>query len=259
MRAFRLVVAAVAILGTVFGGTAGAGSGAAIHHARKPLRGMVVAIDPGHQLGNSRHLHKIERIVKAGSHGFRKQCNTTGTETNAGLPEATIVWRIANLVRNRLQRLGATVRFTRNSNRWALWGPCVNVRGRFGAKVHARVLVSIHADGSLGRGDHGFHVIRPIRGHLVKRSIVRPSRRLAKAVRHGFDARHLARSTYVGHGTALSPRNDLGTLNMSRVPAVMVEIGNARNAHDAHRMSTKKGRARYARALVGGIRRYLAG
>jgi N-acetylmuramoyl-L-alanine amidase len=235
-----------------------------VHHdpvdartSAKPLHGVVIAIDPGHQLGNSRHLRQIDRIVKAGSHGYRKACNTTGTSTNAGLPEATIVWRIAKRVRTRLRALGATVRFTRHSNSVTKWGPCVDVRGRFGAKVHARLLVSIHADGSLGRGDHGFHVIRPIRGHLVKPSIVRPSLRLAKAIRHGFGARHIARSTYIGGGTALSPRNDLGTLNMSRVPAVMVEIGNARNAGDAHRMSHRRGQETYARAFVSGIRRFL--
>ena len=223
----------------------------------KPLHGVVIAIDPGHQLGNSRHLRQINRIVPAGSHGYRKACNTTGTSTNAGLPEATIVWRIAKVARKRLRALGATVRFTRHSNSVTKWGPCVDVRGRFGAKVDARLLVSIHADGSLGRGDHGFHVIRPIRGHLVKPSIVRPSLRLAKAIRYGFGKRHLARSTYIGHGTALSPRNDLGTLNMSRVPAVMVEIGNARDAGDAHRMSHHRGQERYARAFVSGIRRFL--
>lgn len=255
MNFLHIVVAAAVAASTA---VAGVHDGAAdARTTSKPLHGIVIAIDPGHQLGNSRHLRQINRLVPAGSHGYRKACNTTGTSTNAGLPEATIVWRVAKLVRTRLEALGATVRFTRNSNSVAKWGPCVDVRGRFGAKVHARLLVSIHADGSLGRGDHGFHVIRPVRGHLVKPSIVGPSLRLAKAIRHGFGARHIARSTYIGGGTALSPRNDLGTLNMSRVPAVMVEIGNARNAGDAHRMSTPSGRATYAKAFVSGIRRFL--
>jgi N-acetylmuramoyl-L-alanine amidase len=38
----------------------------------------------------------------------------------------------------------------------------------------------------------------------------------------------------------------------------MLEIGNMRNAADAHRMTTKKGRATYARAVVKGIRIYLS-
>jgi N-acetylmuramoyl-L-alanine amidase len=37
----------------------------------------------------------------------------------------------------------------------------------------------------------------------------------------------------------------------------MLEVGNMRNASDAHRMTTSTGRARYARAVVRGIRLYL--
>ena len=48
-----------------------------------PLAGMVVAIDPGHQLGGSRHLRQINRKVWV---GFWKPCNTTGTATNGGYP-----------------------------------------------------------------------------------------------------------------------------------------------------------------------------
>ena len=68
----------------------------------------------------------------------------------------------------------------------------------------------------------------------------------------------IPRSTYVGNGTALSIRSDLGTLNLSDVPVAMLEVGNMRNSSDAHRMTTRTGRTRYARAVVRGIRLYLA-
>ena len=58
-------------------------------------------------------------------------------------------------------------------------------------------------------------------------------------------------------GTGLDIRSDLGTLNMSDVPVAMIEIGNMRNAGDARRMTSVKGRARYANAIVQGIRTYL--
>ena len=56
--------------------------------ASLPLTGRVVVVDPGHQLGNSRHLAQISRLVDAG--GFRKACNSTGTATNAGYPARLI-------------------------------------------------------------------------------------------------------------------------------------------------------------------------
>ena len=39
----------------------------------------------------------------------------------------------------------------------------------------------------------------------------------------------IPRSSYVGHGTGLVARSDLGTLNLSDVPVAMIEVGNMRN------------------------------
>ena len=52
-------------------------------------------------------------------------------------------------------------------------------------------------------------------------------------------------------------RSDLATLNLSNMPTVMVELGNMRNAKDAHRMTSKAGRATYARGLALAVRRFL--
>ncbi|WP_310962255.1 N-acetylmuramoyl-L-alanine amidase [Nocardioides terrisoli] len=242
--------------GTPYRQTSYSSSGGAHLAGRLPLAGIRIALDPGHQLGNHNFPAEINRIVKAGR-DYRKACNTTGTAIDGGLPEATIVWRIARQARARLEQLGAKVFLTRGSNSERRWGPCVDTRGRFGKRVDARLMVSIHADGEVNRSFHGFHVIPPSRGHLVKPSNVRPSMRLAKAVRRGFDRHHIARSNYIGGGTALNPRNDLGTLNMARVPVAMVEIGNVHNRSDAHQMSTVRGRHRYAMAVVAGIRAFL--
>jgi N-acetylmuramoyl-L-alanine amidase len=220
-----------------------------------PLAGVRIAIDPGHQLGNHNYPAQVNRLVQAG--GFRKACNTTGTATNGGFAEATLNFRVARLVRARLEALGAQVFLTRTRNSESLWGPCVDVRGEFGAKVHAALTVSLHGDGARSSA-HGFHVIAPTSRSPWTTDIARPSRRLARALRAGFDALGIPRSTYVGHGTAMSIRSDLATLNMSDVPVAMIEVGNMRNSSDAHRMTTKKGRTRYARAVVRGIRLYLA-
>ncbi|MCW2783853.1 MAG: cell wall hydrolase/autolysin [Marmoricola sp.] len=220
----------------------------------KPLAGIRIALDPGHQLGNHNFPKQINRPVPAG--GFKKPCNTTGTATNSGYPEATVNFAIATLVKARLEALGATVLLTRSSNSQKLWGPCVNKRGEFGAKVDARLTVSLHADGAPA-SDHGFHVIAPTRRKPWTTDIATASLRLAKALRSGLDGVGLARSNYIGGGTALDVRSDLGTLNMSDVPVAMIEIGNMRNAADARRMKAAKGRVLYANAVVAGIRTYL--
>lgn len=219
-----------------------------------PLTGIRIALDAGHQLGNHNFPEETSRLVPAG--GFRKPCNSTGTATNAGLPEATVNFRIVRRVASRLRGMGAVVRLTRNRNSETLWGPCVNVRGRFGAKVGADLTLSVHADGAPS-GDYGFHVIAPTWRYPWTSDIAHASLRLGRAIRTGFDEIGLPRSSYVGGGTALVRRSDLATLNLSDVPVVLVEVGNMRNRVDAHRMSTRRGLDRYAHALVRGIRRYL--
>src|SRR5262245_66556495 len=62
--------------------------------ADAPLTGRRVVIDPGHQLGNRNYPQRIHRLVPAG--GFRKPCNTTGTATNGGFPEAPLAWDVAH-------------------------------------------------------------------------------------------------------------------------------------------------------------------
>lgn len=218
--------------------------------APEPLAGLTIALDPGHQLGNHNYPVQMSRLVPAG--GFRKACNTTGTATASGVPEATVVWRITRLVQRRLEALGATVRLTRTSNRQDRWGPCVDARGRFGGRVGARLTVSVHADGA-PPADRGFHVIAPVH----QRGPTAASLRLAKALRKGFDDHRLKRSNYIGDGTALSIRSDLATLNLSTVPVAMLEIGNMADRADARRMTSRTGQARYAAAIVAGIRDFL--
>lgn len=217
---------------------------------RGVLDGKVIALDPGHNPGNAKHPGKVNRQVWAGSSW--KPCNTVGTSTNGGYAEARFTRSVARRLERKLEKRGATIRLT---TRGRDWGPCINRRGRFGEKVGAELTVSIHADGQAA-GLRGFHVIRPgsLKGYT--RDIDRRSKRLGQAVRKGLDRNGFARANYLG-GDGMDVRTDLGTLNFSDVPVVMVEAGNMRNRRDARWITRAKGRDRLAAALLGGIRRYL--
>jgi N-acetylmuramoyl-L-alanine amidase len=223
--------------------------------ASRPLAGRLVVIDPGHQLGNHNFPRRINRSVPAG--GFEKPCNTTGTATDGGYPEASFAWRVSLLLEQRLRRAGATVRLTRTSNRQDRWGPCVDARGRAGNRAGADLKVSVHADGSTARGARGFHVIAPTDRRPWTHDIYRPSLRAAVATRAALRHHGLRVANYVAGGDGLDLRSDLGTLNLSDVPTVMVELGNMRSPADARRMTRPRGRHVYARALAAGVRRFL--
>lgn len=223
--------------------------------AAAPLAGRTIVIDPGHQLGNRNFPARINAPVPAG--GFTKPCNSTGTATAGGYPEATFTWQVSRRVARQLRELGATVRLTRHSNRDDRWGPCVDVRGRAGNAVDADLKLSIHADGSYAPGARGFHVIAPADRAPWTDDIHDSSMALAARVRTALLAQRFGLATYVAGGDGLDVRSDLGTLNLSDVPTVMVELGNMRNAAEARVMTSPKGRARYARGLVSGVRAFL--
>jgi N-acetylmuramoyl-L-alanine amidase len=223
--------------------------------AAQALAGKVIVLDAGHQLGNHNFPAEINRPVPAG--GFTKPCNTTGTSTNSGYPEATFAWDVTVRLKAKLEKAGATVVLTRKSNREDRWGPCVDYRGRKGNKRDADLKISIHGDGSLSSGAHGFHVIYPSDRAPWTDDVYKPSRRLAKVTKNALVKKGFAVANYIAGGDGLDVRSDLGTLNLSDVPVVMLEAGNMRDSGDAAVMTSAQGQARYARALALAVRTYL--
>jgi N-acetylmuramoyl-L-alanine amidase len=254
VRRAGAALATIAVLGAglpaAHGSEARTGGGSS-----EPLAGRLVVLDPGHQLGNARHPRHINRLVSAG--GFRKPCNTTGTSTAGGYPEATFTWKVTRLVQRRLERLGARVVLTRTTNSRDDWGPCVDVRGRAGNRVGADLKLSVHADGSFAAGARGFHVIAPTDRRPWTDDIFRASRRLAKEMRAALRARGFHRANYIAGGDGLDFRSDLGTLNLSDIPTVMVELGNMRHHGEARRMTSYRGRQAYAAALTRAVREFV--
>jgi N-acetylmuramoyl-L-alanine amidase len=217
-----------------------------------PLAGRVVVLDPGHNRDNGAHPAEINRMVDAG--GFSKACNTTGTATDDGVPEATVNWELALLVRDRLTDLGARVVLTRDAN--AGWGPCIDERAAVANRAGADLLLSLHADGA-GASARGFHVILPgVRAGWTD-DIAGDSHEVAVLVRDALVAAGLPPANYIG-AEGLDERTDLGTLNRSDVPSVMLEAGNLRNATDAALLTGEQGRGRVAAALARAVSRFLS-
>ncbi|MCX5201544.1 N-acetylmuramoyl-L-alanine amidase [Streptomyces sp. NBC_00237] len=223
-----------------------------------PLSGRTVVVDPGHNPGNFRHTREINRQVNIGTNS--KECDTTGTASNAGYTEAEFTLDVSRRLKSLLEKQGATVKFTQNADR--PFGPCIDERARIGNEAKADAVLSIHADGS-SAGHRGFHVILPARvksGAADTSSIVGPSRVLGEAIVGNFVRETGDRpANYLGAPNGLVVRRDLGGLNLSTVPKVFIECGNMRDSKDIALLTDPSWRQKAAQGMADGISAFLKG
>ncbi|MFJ9517546.1 N-acetylmuramoyl-L-alanine amidase [Kitasatospora sp. NPDC101801] len=236
--------------------SAGPGNAAAAGTtADRPLTGRTVLLDAGHNTGNAKYTREINRQVDIGN--SRKECDTTGTSTDAGYSEAEYTLDVSRRARTLLAERGAKVLFTQDGDR--PWGPCIDERARIGNEGKADAAVSVHADGAPAAGQ-GFHVIMPAKvkaGKADTEAIVASSRRLGLLLREQFKAATgEPYADYIGE-QGLDTRSDLGGLNLSKVPKVFIECGNMRNSGDAKRMTDPQWRQQAAQGIADALTAYL--
>jgi N-acetylmuramoyl-L-alanine amidase len=219
--------------------------------AAKPLAGKIVGIDPGHNGGNFSDPSFLAKQIWNGRE--MEDCDTTGTETDAGYTEARFTFRVARFLRRDLRRDGARVVMTRTTNTGV--GPCVNRRSQIINHGHANVAVDIHGDGGPPSG-RGFAILEPVRDG-PNDHVIGSSERFARDLRRTFLAdTRMPTSTYDGVD-GFTHRDDLAGLNLTRVPKVLIECGNMRNATDAALMISTRFQRRAARAMEAAIIAFL--
>jgi N-acetylmuramoyl-L-alanine amidase len=217
----------------------------------RPLAGLTIGIDPGHNGGNFSHPSAINQIIWNGRQ--RETCDTTGTETNGGYTEARFTFNVASYLAADLRKAGANIVMTRTTNNGV--GPCVNRRARIIDAAHAAAALDIHADGGPASG-RGFAILEPVPDG-PNNDVITSSRRLGAVLRREFLRTGMPTSTYDGsNGIAL--RNDLAGLNLTTVPKVLIECGNMRNATDAAMLTSPRFQRRAAQAMVAAVIRFTA-
>jgi N-acetylmuramoyl-L-alanine amidase len=211
------------------------------------VAGKAVFLDPGHNAVNDA---SINQQVPNGR-GGTKECQTSGTASNDGYPEHTFTWAVVGLISDALNQLGIHTQLSRDSD--AGVGPCVDQRAAMANAMHPDAIVSIHADGGPPSGT-GFHV--NYSSPPLNDAQSGPSVQLAHVMRDTLVQSGFQPANYIGSG-GLYGRADLAGLNLAQYPAILVELGNMKNADEAARMESPDGRAKYAAAVTQGIVAYL--
>ena len=174
-----------------------------------------------------------------------------GTTTDDGYTEHAFNWAVVGLISSALNQIGVRTQLSRDSDNGV--GPCVNRRAALANAMHPDAIVSIHADGGPASGS-GFHV--NYSSPPVNDVQAGPAVQLAHTMRDALVQAGYQPANYIG-SDGLYGRDDLAGLNLAQYPAVLVELGNMKNADEAARMESADGRARYAAAVVQGITAYL--
>lgn len=211
------------------------------------VAGMSVFLDPGHNAVNDA---SINQQVPNGR-GGTKPCQTSGAAADDGYPEHAFTWAVVGLINDSLSRLGVRTQLSRDSDGGV--GPCIDQRAASANAMHPDAIVSIHADGGPPSGS-GFHV--NYSSPPLNDVQAGPAVQLAHAMRDALVQNGFQPANYIG-SDGLYGRDDLAGLNLAQYPAVLVELGNMKNAGDLAQMESPDGRAKYAAAVTQGIVAFL--
>jgi N-acetylmuramoyl-L-alanine amidase len=218
-----------------------------VPRASAGVAGTSVFLDAGHNAVNDA---SINQQVPNGR-GGTKPCQTSGAATNSGYPEHAFNWAVVGLVNESLRQMGVNTALSRDNDNSV--GPCIDQRAVQANAMHPDAIVSIHADGGPASGS-GFHV--NYSSPPLNDVQAGPAVQLAHTMRDALVQAGFHPSTYVG-SDGLYGRDDLAGLNLAQYPAVLVELGNMKNADEAARMESADGRATYAAAVTQGIVAFL--
>lgn len=218
------------------------------------LAGKTVFLDPGHQGPN--HNQDVARQVDDGR-GGTKECQTSGMTTVNGVPEHTVNWNVAQLVRTSLEGLGARVVLSRPDDTG--WGGCVDDRAKAANQSGADVAISIHADSAPATA-RGFHLIVPqLPVPDAKVTQVQSGAGLAasRAMRDAYVQAGFPVAAYNGADQGLQTRADVAGPALTTVPDVFLEMGNGANVEDAALLESPEGQLRHAVTITTGVVSYL--
>lgn len=219
--------------------------------AALPLKGKIIGIDPGHNGRNHTDPAYLARLVWNGREW--ETCDTSGTVTSGGYTEALFNFRVAGYLRADLIRDGARVVMTRTGNDGL--GPCVDRRSFILNEAHVNVAVDIHADGGPSSG-RGFAILEPV-ADGPNDKVIASSARLGADIRTAMLAgTQMPTSDYDGKN-GIKLRDDLAGLNLTKVPKILIEVGNMRNKTDAKLLTTAAFQKQVALALLAAIIKYL--
>jgi len=200
--------------------------------------GLVIGIDPGHQLHSDSRQEPIapgSKTTKA-----RTSSGTQGVKTRN--PEYVVVLDISLMLREALEELGARVVMTRQTHDVKI----SNIeRARMMNEAGVDLCLRLHLNGNNNRSVHGI-------GLYVSKSnaVAAESYRAAEALLPAMVAATGAR------GESIRQNDTYTGLNWSEVPCILVEMGYMSNPDEDEKTSDPRYQALLVQGMLEGIAGY---
>ena len=205
--------------------------------------GLVVVIDPGHQLTAD----ITQEPIGPGAAETKYKVSGGTASCNTGSPESELTLAVSKLLEAELIQRGYTVLMTRTEQD-------VNISNSERAAVandaNADAFVRIHANGSENSGANGALTICQTAANPYNSDLYAKSRALSDAVLDELTANAGCRKEYVWETDTMSG------INWCRVPVTIVEIGYMTNAAEDALLATDDYRSLIAVGIANGIDRY---
>lgn len=215
----------------------------ASNEAPPASNGLVVVIDPGHQLTAD----LTQEPIGPGAAETKYKVSGGTASCNTGSPESELTLAVSKLLEAELVQRGYTVLMTRTEQD-------VNISNSERAAVandaNADAFVRIHANGSENSGANGALTICQTAANPYNSDLYAKSRALSDAVLDELTANAGCRKEYVWETDTMSG------INWCRVPVTIVEIGYMTNAAEDALLATDDYRSLIAVGIANGIDRY---
>ena len=215
----------------------------ASNEAPSASNGLVVVIDPGHQLTAD----LTQEPIGPGAAETKYKVSGGTASCNTGSPESELTLAVSKLLEAELIQRGYTVLMTRTEQD-------VNISNSERAAVandaNADAFVRIHANGSENSGANGALTICQTAANPYNSDLYAKSRALSDAVLDELTANAGCRKEYVWETDTMSG------INWCRVPVTIVEIGYMTNAAEDALLATDDYRSLIAVGIANGIDRY---
>lgn len=208
-----------------------------------PLEGLIICVDPGHEVTDLRVQEPIHPYSEETKEAF------VGGTSGRNQTEEQLNLSVGLQLQALLEQQGATVIMTRTTHESDMTS---YMRAIFANENRADLCIRIHADGSTDPSVYGMSMLVPYGQQLATQQIVAPSRKAGEFVLEATIAATGAKNN------GIVQRSDLTGFNFAEVPTILIEMGFMSNPDEDALMETDEYQQKLAQGMCDGIVQYFS-